>query len=86
MFCKEFYAQAYKHLCVCVCDPPLISIFTAWIISVTVKKSAAVPLKINSSIIDGGIGSLSSEYPVYGKSEVLLRHVMSLRRNVQQPF
>lgn len=79
ILCTSIQTSVY----VCVCDPPLITLFTAWLISVTVEKSAAVPLKIHSSFIDGGIGSLSSEYPVYGKSEVLLGHDTSLRRNVQ---
>ena len=72
-----------------MCDPPLISLSTAWLISVTsplVKKSVAVALKIHGRIIDGGIRSPSSEYPIYGKSKVLVGHVTSFRRNAQQPF
>lgn len=47
--------QMYMYMC----DLLLISLSIGWLIAVTspwVKKSAAVPLKIHSSIIGGGIG------------------------------
>lgn len=86
---RILYTSIQMYGYVCACKHPLISLLTGWLISVIsplVKKSAAVPLKIHSSIIDEEIRSQSSEYPVYGKSEVLLGHVTSVRRNAQQPF
>lgn len=72
-----------------VCDTPLMSFSTAWIVAVIsplVKKSAIVPLRIHSSIIGRGMRSPSSEYPAYNKSEVLVGHVTWFMRNTQQPF
>lgn len=65
MFCKEFHAEACKHLSVCLCVWSTSDFFNHCLaFSVTVKISAAVPLKILSSFTSGGIRWPSSEYPI----------------------
>lgn len=76
------------HKCyVYVCEPPLISLPTAWLISVTspsIQKSAAVLPRVCSSVIDEVIRSPSSEYPASSKSEILLGPMVPVRRKAQQ--